>query len=181
MPEWGICAKCMLWQQNSPSTPGPFCSICGCLSSTRSSLQTTSNRSGVRRVAGGPSAGRDRVPVPRPRDCSRSRACLSRSSDPNTSVSLARLCGARGRAPSRSGPANACALRLTPLGGCRTRTPSLPVVGPVWYRVSALPALDRWPSQNFAPEQNFNLGEGVVFNVQSDRQMPRETNTGTDI
>jgi hypothetical protein len=59
-----------------------------------------------------PSRGRGFVPEAE-------RVC--RSSDPNTSVSLARFCGARGLAPSRSGPVNACAFRLTPMGGRRMR------------------------------------------------------------
>ena len=46
------------------------------------------------------------------------RVC--RSSDRNTSVSLARLRSARGRAPSRQGPAT-CALMLTRMGTCRAK------------------------------------------------------------
>src|ERR1700733_3027729 len=73
-------------------------------------------------------------------------------------------------------------LRLTRMGAWRTRLKSFQRFAPLAHPPHAGIAC-RWrcrsrscpkPPQNFAPEQNFNLGEGVVFNVQSDRQTDRE-------
>jgi hypothetical protein len=67
-------------------------------------------------AAAGPSAGRDRVPVPRPRDCSRSRACLSIEWSEYVCKLGTSLRRARTRALLGQGPANACALKVDAYG-----------------------------------------------------------------